>query len=357
MKLFQYRSSKFYNFHTSFIVVFFHVVPLILFSDEVSTNNGFLDLGISVVDVMGNPMDDVEIRVEFSGHNRDGEWFTRKHTVRSNSDTPVRLRERAVGTTISIERDGYWSFAYMDSWLDARHPENGQSFPETRKDIVIELREQKNPRPLFVNRIERLLLYEMGIKYGYDLERGDLVRPYGNGVRADIFLSMEGEVNAETREFDVVMTLSFPNKDDGIIPVVYTTQGSNQLLLGHEAPEDGYQPTYTLRVTGQGDGLEGIRNRKFHPSTEEQKTFEGFWFRTHTVLDTVDGSVLQARHGKIYNDFHSVFSFNFLLATARQQQAWLLRFNYFYAPDHSRSLEFNGETLVPNGNTHGVIKR
>lgn len=330
-------------------------MPVCLISEEIVPNLGLLGLGVSVVNMDGEGIEDADIRVTFHSYTMDREFLRTEYTARSTPDAPVRFQDIARGTWTVINKEGYWEHSYRDTWQEGINQETGRRFPETRKDIVIELRKMINPRPLYVHRNYRLHLEKMDYKYGYDLTMGDLVKPHGKGKNADLYFTVSGDLDEETRDADITMVLSFPNEGDGILPVLRTMPGESTLLLGHEAPEEGYQPTFEMRVTGTVSVLPIATVNV--PSDEEQLKYEGSWFRTHTELDPESGKVLSARHGKIYFDHKKMFDFGFVFGNPRIQRGWRLSFSYFYAPDHSRSLEFNGETLVPNGELGGVLKQ
>lgn len=344
--------------------VFLYIIcsfTTLLRPNEPSPNLGLLNLGVQVQDEEGENIENAEISVTFSTGNPKRGSFNLEETSLSLPDKPVRFTERAFGTFTSITKEGYWRTYFNDDWPDAIDPEVGWYYPETRKDLSFVLRKVRSPRPLYVHNLDNvyrenmLILYEFDKKYGFDLTRGDLVRPYGRGVQADLFFTMTGEVDNEKRQFDVVTTISFPNEGDGIFPVLRTMVGDSQLLLGQEAPKEGYKPTFQMRSSIQSDGP--FRGRRRSPTEDEQKSWEGMWFRTHTELDPLTGEAANARHGKIYANLNRVIDFGFNPESPRQKMRWQMQFIYFYAPDHSRSLEFNGETLVPNGNLQGVDKR
>ncbi|MCC5850951.1 MAG: hypothetical protein JJU29_22915 [Verrucomicrobia bacterium] len=278
-----------------------------------------------------------------------------EQSAQSLGDGPVRFNGHALYTETVVEKEGYWRTQYLDRWTESVDGDAIWYFPKTRKDISIVLNQMRNPRPLYAHRVNGVRLPEMEEEYGFDLEVGDLVAPHGGGEQADLIFKVTGELNDETNEYDVVMTISFPNEGDGILPVSPTLLGESQLLLGQEAPEEGYQPTFELHQSVKSGVW--FLNRKTSPTDDEGKRLEGFWFRTHTELDPETGEVIRARHGKIYANRNRVIPTGFSLDAPRPKMGWETEFTYFYAPDHTRSLESNGETLVPYGNLGGVDKR
>lgn len=248
------------------------------------------------------------------------------------------------GSTFELE--GFWRTWFSVDNVPVRN-EQGQWVPQPW-DIRIVLRRKINPRPLFSKAERDLLLPELDVKYGYDLEVGDLVRPHGRGRRADMILEMTGEVDLETQEYDVTLTLSFPNPNDGFLPVANVLQSYQKsiLLLGHTAPAHGYQRTLSQRVFRQQ--VDGRFRRGSEPPDWELGALEGAWFRVHTEeADSPDGEV-RGRHGKMFHrHVGGPFGFVFRLPMRDEPAAGYVSFAYFYAPDFSRSLEFNGTNLTP----------
>lgn len=321
-----------------------------------------LNLSVLVKDEVGQYIEGAEVEVNFSTVNPQfgGEFHIIQNEI-SLHGVPSNFGERAIQTLTTASKNGYWPTLLLDRWLESRDVNTGDPLPEVHKQVEIVLRERRNPRPLYVHKVDSVFrentlnLHLLDYKYGFDLMVGDFVRPHGRGTRADLFLTMTGEVNPETNEYDVLATLSFPNEGDGVILVERTLTGESTLLLGQEAPLDGYQPTFQMRSILRRDGA--FLNRTVSPTDAEQRRWEGMWFRTHTELDPVTGEVLRARHGKIYALLDRVILFQFRPERHGHEMHFDMQFIYFYAPDDSRSLEFNEETLVPSGNIRGVNKR
>jgi len=313
-----------------------------------------LTLNISVIDENREKVEEASVRVEFE-HVTPFEIVTHVHEALSSNEGFVSIQEKGIRTFIRITKEGYWDTFIQDDGESYVNPETGWYFDNAVKKLVLPLRSKINPRPLFAHRLLELRLLELDTRYGFDLEKGDLVRPHGRGLNTDIILNMQGDVNQDTGEYDVRMVMSFPNEGDGILAVPRDGEGRSSLLLGQTAPPNGYQSTFELHTLHQKRGR--FSRSISTPTHQEQSLIEGLWFRTHTVLDPNTGEILRARYGKIYSPLDYLITFSFSPKNSTGSIEGVVGFTYFYTPDGSPSLEFNGETLVPNGNLQGVDKR
>jgi len=215
------------------------------------------------------------------------------------------------------------------------------------------LRRKINPRPLHVKTVTGISLELLDTPYGFDPEIGDLTRPHGRGRRADLFFTLTGEIQSDSGDYDVSLKIGFPNGADGIIPVqnVLFKGNTNELVLGQTAPPVGYLPELTVirrfrRTNGREVGEGSI------PPLHELSRLEGYWFRTHSEVNESSEIGLKARHGKIFSLRGAPIFFMVTPARHGNPASGNLSFSYSYAPDHSRSLEFNGTNLTPRPPGH-----
>jgi len=137
-----------------------------------------------------------------------------------------------------------------------------------------------------------LKLPEYGKPIAYDLEIGDWIGPYGNGINKDIIFQKDYSDKGADGYYSKV-TISFPKNGDGIqIYDVPDTEKGSALRSPHEAPLNGYQPEITREVSA----LKGL------PSKFEYDPNRIYFFRVRTSLDH-NGNVVSAHYGKIYGDF------------------------------------------------------
>jgi hypothetical protein len=146
---------------------------------------------------------------------------------------------------------------------------------------------------------------------GFDLMAGDWVAPYGKGASTDIIFTGHFDKHADGKS-DYTLTVSFPNRGDGIQEFsIDRNLGNSGLQSSHEASADGYQPKFV--------------------QTENRGLNRNYYFRVRTVLDE-NGNVKSALYGKTYGDF--------------------MQFKYYLNPTpNDRNIEFD-----PKHNLLGGLK-
>jgi hypothetical protein len=142
------------------------------------------------------------------------------------------------------------------------------------------------------------------------------------------------------------MLLAFSNPGDGLLPVPRDGEQDPVLLLGREAPVDGYRPVYR-RTVGMADSKDGLRLLD-DPCLEALRSYEGIWFRVRAEVDEETGEVLRARHGKIDGTVG--------FAVRGREAQGRIGFVYYLSPDNSRSVEWNGESLVEGADLQAVTE-
>lgn len=122
---------------------------------------------------------------------------------------------------------------------------------------------------------------------GFDLEAADFVTPYGKGTSSDFIFTLnnQGSTNTTQKPAESMLTISFPNKGDGIQSVIGPSrnQGSS-LRLSRFAPESGYDSTLDKKYSEVW----------VHGLLQEN---QNYFFRVRTVLDE-NGKVKSALYGK-----------------------------------------------------------
>ena len=142
-----------------------------------------------------------------------------------------------------------------------------------------------NPIPMYARNAgvmgADLTLPAKNTPIGFDLEAADWVVPYGKGTSSDFFFNLSNQTPG-----DIALTISFPNKGDGIQSVIgpEKNQGSAFRLLRY-APEGGYQATFVQKYSQVW----------VHGMLQEN---QNYFFRVRTVLDE-SGNVKSALYGKI----------------------------------------------------------
>ena len=91
---------------------------------------------------------------------------------------------------------------------------------------------------------------------------------------------------ASDREFNAELTVTFPNKGDGIVVALSEPVTGSEFKTSRAAAPSGYNPELVLHYS----------------DTERPQSVFGYFLRVRTVLDQ-DGQIESALYGKIHGDF------------------------------------------------------
>ncbi|WFB35101.1 hypothetical protein P3T73_13120 [Kiritimatiellota bacterium B12222] len=312
------------------------------------------DISVKVEDENSDPVENAVVRIRFD-HTYIQQSITDKnfHRVSELSDTDGVASISSKGNNriyIHVERENYWdSFGKYDYWEVNKDAEVvGLDSSHIHKEFIIKLKNKKNPRPLYVNGSNLIPMPKSLSPIAYDLEECDWVSPYGKGKVPDVIFNFTKH-KFDDRAYEAKLTLTFTNPEDGLIPVMKSDNEifTSELLLGRNAPITGYIKEYSLVK-----GLYKENDRYIYrddPKASELNNIEGYWFRVRTKINPETGEILEARYGKIYTEI------NF---SARSEEVnTKIGFMYYFSPDQLNSLEFNGESLIPDADLQGMYRK
>jgi len=228
--------------------------------------------------------------------------------------------------SVTAEKDGYYYSNEKVITFERIDRKNVYS----DQDVEFVLCRKINPIPMFAKRVQ-VQIQRLGKPIGFDLMKGDWVAPHGVGETADVFLKVSGRWQG-FRNHDSVLTLTFPNRKDGIRS--FKARGKSQFKSPHEAPLSGYAPKKSWRKSNKP--VEGDRYR-YETVANETAHDANYTLRVRTVLDD-KGKIKSAHYGKIYGDFE------FGGATLDDSGHGVILFTYYLNPTESdRNLEFDPE--------------
>jgi hypothetical protein len=154
---------------------------------------------------------------------------------------------------------------------------------------------------------------------GFDLMSGDWVTPYGKGFHTDILFKAHRKIKND-HEFTADLTVTFPNKGDGIIIAPSEPETGSEFKTSRTAAENGYRSELDL-----------LYSNSKHPDS-----VFGYFIRVRTELDQ-DGNVKSAIYGKIRGGFR------FYAGTIAPTSG--MGFDYYLNPTpNDRNVEFNPKT-------------
>ncbi|WFB36360.1 hypothetical protein P3T73_01095 [Kiritimatiellota bacterium B12222] len=305
---------------------------------------------IQVVDEDGKNIENAEISITFhhtsAQRQKTGSRFHTKELVISGGKSAEITSEGLKFTIINVNSEGYWNASKYYDWdekdrIDGKT--DGSPNGHYKKEFTIVLRKKENPRPMFVHKSKYHATRTFNTPMGYDFEVGDLVEPFGTGKTTDLIFTLHQD-KKEGKAYSHRLEMTFPQPEDGLIIINKEPGSESKLLLGAIAPENGYIPelNYTKGVEKRGWKFWVFQR----PSKEDLGNVEGYWFRTRTEQNPENGEI-KARYGKINGPI------TFLV----DELGGAFYFTYYFSPNQSRSLEWNGESLVPNANLQSVNKR
>ena len=94
---------------------------------------------------------------------------------------------------VLVKKDGYYG-----SRLDQKEVKERVAPGEWKivdQDVTLILREIKNPIPMYARRKASVNVPAYDTPIGYDMEMGDWVKPYGEGIRNDLIFLLSGYFN------------------------------------------------------------------------------------------------------------------------------------------------------------------
>jgi len=262
---------------------------------------------IKVIDEYGGPVGSAKVRIAFISGRHKNESLVGE-TDENGSFSAAGKSDGHVG--VSVRKEGYYS---SGSWTDFFYTKWGRWQPWP-KEITVVMRPIVNPVPMY-RRNTYFTIPEVGKPIGFDLEKSDWVAPYGQGVHSDFIFQIERDVRSYV-DFDVHMTLTFSNPDDGIQLVkddgggIFNT--GSQFRLPRMAPLDGYQS-------------------RLEKSQSRDNDSSNYIFRVRSEVDE-NGKLVRAMYGKIRGE---------IVPEPRRTETAKVYMHYYLNPDYTRNLEWD----------------
>ena len=281
---------------------------------------------LRVVDEKGDPVQNAKVGVGFMIYTKGG-WDSTQIEETGRSDKKGLFSASAISDDnlgFTINKEGYYqssgNFKFKEHSFGRWQPWN----PE----ITVVLRKIGKTVPMYARDTHMMFpaleIPVVGKAVGFDLMAGDWVDPYGRGEHADMFFTLTRQF-VSYDDFDGTLTITFPDRYDGIQLVKYNRSDGSDFKLPRYAPEEGYLPKL-VRVFGKKPG------EPYKDSSEEDNNY---FFRVRS--EEKEGKFIRAMYGKIHGDIRFGL---------RDSKTASIVFKYFLNPDYTRNLEWNGETLV-----------
>ena len=273
---------------------------------------------VTVLDDDGKPVPDADVTIGFQPYGGYSKWQVKGKSNKKGIFTGEN--KTGSGVWFSAEKNGYYEgsagirFKQQNKLLNRWEP-----YPSK---ITIKLRKKKNPVPMYVGNIEGIKIPVIGEPIGFDLEKGDWVKPHGKGEVADFIILYKGQRKLKDRwNAEASLTLTFSNPFDGI--KLYTVSDNfqnSQYSWPYNAPLNDFQNSIFRFI-------KFIENKGSKSNMKNKKTCK-YIFRVRTKTDK-EGQIISANYGKIVGEFNISYR-------------GTISFTYYFNPDpKSRSLEFD----------------
>ncbi|MFO7871009.1 MAG: carboxypeptidase-like regulatory domain-containing protein [Kiritimatiellia bacterium] len=289
----------------------------------------YLRTTFKILDTDGKPVAGAYIQAGYSSPRKDGNW-SKGHTNTNGLYTATGHTSDRM--TYTVTKDGYYeSGGEYFPFRKASPQVTGDKWQPWNPTLTVVLKQKKNPIRMYA-KIVSAEVPVLGKPVGYDLVKGDWVKPHGDGEHSDFIFTVDGTY-VSPLDRQALLSLTFSNEHDGIQEFRQTKEsgrvGQSELISPYLAPADGYQAkwSYKKKIAPTREGRINADKRKdLH-----------FFFRVRTEVDQ-EGKIIKAMYGKIYDDIECDFR-DFKSKTMG------VYFTYYLNPDGTRNIEFNSENL------------
>jgi hypothetical protein len=246
-----------------------------------------------------NPIKNVNLHIRFSHSNGAYNDGSNDFYLTTDADGQATAESESTGAIFIIaEKTGYYPSELQYQPTDwSKKPENKSKLLPWNPTVPITLKKIGKGAPMYARGAPRRSVYlpSQDLAHGYDLIEDDWLAPHGNGKVADLMIQAHMDVIDE-KNYDSEMSITFPNKGNGWIPLHELVGIESQMKYPREAPEDGYlADPITLKHRWRNPYIEELPEGG-HPY--------GYILRLRTKLDK-DGKILSAIYAKIIdNDLH-----------------------------------------------------
>ncbi|MCQ2403261.1 MAG: hypothetical protein MJ202_06000 [Lentisphaeria bacterium] len=252
---------------------------------------------VTVVDADGKPVENALTLATYRQYN----WGLVNNVERladANGYAELVGRCDDLGASVHITKEGYYKTMERKAFVQIGGDikvQGGKWQPYGAHRTYV-LKEIRNPVPMVVFWPLNMRPPELCKEFGYDLEYGDYVKPYGDGEVADFFVKFEWDED-DKRKIKT-MTMTFPNALDGAYICSYYEP--SELKSPYRADEEAqYLKEFVFSKTREKDPKEGY----WRIVSEEQLAEDrGLILRTRTKVDA-NGTLVSAHYSKIYGRF------------------------------------------------------
>lgn len=290
---------------------------------------------VQVVDTAGAPVPGAEVTVGWSwSYDVSGKTSPKSRHKTGIADgtgryTFIGMTKGGIG--VSASKDGYYTtFAG----------------PAEKQPVVVELRKQINPIPMYAKEATIDLPSGSGA-YAYDLFVGDLVAPHGVGIITDLIFHVQTTTTnwRDQTIYRLSGDVTFPDANDGLQAffVPHRVHPESEYQLPLSAPIDGYAPSLA-RANGDTEAV--YREHGYHRIGAESLPKLWYWTDNYAFRDSARSWMEEVKYflrirsnhdsGPCYGVIRGIFRFGY-----RGDDIPYVKFGYFVNPAHSQDIEYD----------------
>ena len=206
--------------------------------------------------------------------------------------------------TYQVSKAGYYmSSGTIDYLASTNSPAivNGKWQPYGMTRNII-LKKIKNPVPLVHSKSSHSKSPGLGEWYGYDIERRQWVRPFGDGVHPDMLIKISIDAKNEINDFKTVMEVSFTNNPYAGAYLMKKDEFSEMKSVYEADTNADYQSSFKF-VHEKHPIIKQTPFFKYSSGAQTTDTrlddSSYIVFRTRTRVDD-KGNLVSAHYGKLY---------------------------------------------------------
>lgn len=295
-------------------------------------------LRAEIVDDQGKPVPSAIVQAARRELIKDSPLpMTRNVRLEAPSDETgiARLKFNSIPTPggVAIHKQNFYSSFYPVEWKSTGSNEGNSQ----EGGIKAVLKPVKNPIPMHAHELgnTRVLVPEIGVEYGYDLQMCQFTAPHGKGRVADMIFKVMG-TNDGQGNGKIQLTIKGSGSQDGFVEFLTVDREYGPVFRSdYKAPETGYQNCISYDFDS-GD-MKAAMN---------QPNNGNYYFRCRVDQDT-NGNIKSCHFGKIYGPF--------TLWGVPKSRGGVASFGfgatYFNPTPNDRNIEFDPKrNLNPEGN-------
>ena len=263
---------------------------------------------VTVVDADGKPVKDAPVKGYFYLYTRGA---VNHDTALTDAEGKASVKGMCSSYDLIVElkKEGYYTTEENIDMLGKDYP--GDGIVGVKKDKwqpygiqkTYVFKEIRNPVPMVVFNNSTLAAPELDREYGYDLEYGSFVEPYGDGKVADFYVKYTWDERERKEKPGVLntitLTIRFPNEKDGAY--AFPMDVFSQFKSPYRADPDAEYARELVYSSVWEKDEEGVDELVQHTAMLPKS--QGLVLRTRSVVDAT-GTLVSAHYSKIYGGIH-----------------------------------------------------